>query len=170
MSQSRWSTKSLVVAALCVALSVVLSYIKVYRMPQGGSVTLEMLPLMVLAFTHGPLWGFFGGAVSGLIQLFFGGYFLSLPQVILDYPLAFGLVGFSGLIRHPWVLGALLGGVLRYAAAVASGVIFFASYAPEGQSALTYSLVYNASYMVPALIVTVAALFLVLPPLRRWLA
>lgn len=162
-------TRKLVTAAICVALATVLSYIKVFRMPQGGSVSLEMLPLIVMSIALGPWWGMGGGAVCGLLQMIFGGYILTPLQAALDYPVAFGLLGLAGFLRNCWFCGALLGVAGRWAAEVVCGVVFFGRYAPEGQSPLVYNMVYSATYLVPALIVTLIGLWLVVPRLTRWI-
>lgn len=144
----------LVESALCAALSVVLSYFKLFRMPQGGSITLEMAPLLFLAYRRGFKWGIGAGAMSGLIQLLFGGYVVHPAQAILDYPLAFGCVGIAGLFGKRTVLGTIVAGFARLLCHVLSGVIFFAEYAPEGQSPWIYSTVYNATFIIPALILS----------------
>ncbi len=146
--------KILIESALCVALSVVLSYFKLLRMPQGGSVTLEMAPLLFLAYRHGFKWGIAAGAMSGLIQLLFGGYVVHPAQAILDYPLAFGCVGIAGLFGEKALLGTIVAGFSRFLCHVVSGAIFFAKYAPEGQNPWIYSIVYNATFIIPALILS----------------
>lgn len=83
--------------------------------------------------------------------------FYTLPQMLIDYPLAFGALGLSGFFagkKHGLTLGYLSGVIGRYVFAVISGVVFFGAYAPEGTPALLYSLGYNASYLVPEAIVT----------------
>ena len=90
-------------------------------------------------------------------------YFLSLPQMLLDYPIAFGMIGLAGLFAKkemPLLLslsaGIVLASIGRLVAAVLSGVLFFAEYAEgTGLSPLMYSISYNASYMVPETLITV---------------
>lgn len=163
------NTQKLTFAALCVALAVVLSYVKLFKMPQGGSITLEMAPLFLLSFVLGPLWGMAGGAICGLIQMAFGGYIVTASQAILDYVVAFGVVGIAGVLPRPWWLGACLGALGRLIAATASGVTFFASYAPEGVSPLKYSLIYNATYLVPSLVICLVVLYFLLPRLKAYM-
>ena len=133
-----------------------LFYLKIFRMPQGGSITLEMAPLLFFAYRHGFKWGAGAGAMSGLLQMLFGGYIAHPVQAILDYPLAFACMGAAGLFRRQPVLGAMAAGGLRLFCHVLSGVIFFGSYAPEGENPWIYSTVYNAGYMIPALILSSA--------------
>lgn len=146
--------RTLVECALCVALSVVLSYFKIFRMPQGGSVTLEMAPLFFFAYRHGVKWGISAGALSGLLQMLFGGYIYHPLQAILDYPLAFACGGLAGAFGPRFVPGVLAAGAGRVLCHILSGVIFFASYAPEGQNPWLYSTIYNVTYMVPTLILS----------------
>ncbi|SMG35210.1 energy-coupled thiamine transporter ThiT [Dethiosulfovibrio salsuginis] len=149
------NTRILVEASLSVALAVTLSYVKLFRMPQGGSITLENVPLLLFSLRYGLKAGFGAGAVAGLLQLMLGGYVAHPIQAVLDYPLAFAALGLAGSFRHHHWAGIALGTVARLACHVASGVVFFASYAPVGQNPLVYSLVYNGSYMVPNMILSI---------------
>lgn len=144
----------LVEGALCVALSVVFSYLKIFRMPQGGSVTLEMAPLLYFAYRRGVGWGVCAGAMSGVLQMLLGGYVVHPAQALLDYPLAFACLGAGGMRWHRPIPGTLVAVAARLFSHVCSGVIFFASYAPEGQNPWLYSTVYNAGFMVPSAIMS----------------
>ncbi|MBQ9326047.1 MAG: energy-coupled thiamine transporter ThiT [Clostridia bacterium] len=148
-----WTTKMLSLGAMCMALSVVLSRIRLFTMPNGGSITpASMLPLMLFAYVYGTVPGLTLGALFGLLDYAFGGWFLSVPQFLLDYPVAFGLLGLAGLarsIRNDKVglpLGAVIGSFGRYAAAVLAGVVFWAD-TRTGWEAWSYSLIYNGTYM-----------------------
>ena len=152
MSKSSDRVRTLVEGALCVALSVVLSYFKIFKMPQGGSITLEMAPLLFFAYRHGFKWGVGVGALSGLFQLIFGGYIVHPFQAVLDYPLAFAGMGFLGLFQRRPILGIFIAGLSRLLCHVLSGVVFFSSYVPKGQNVWLYSILYNAGFMVPSLI------------------
>lgn len=145
---------TLVEGALCVALSVVLSNARLFSLSQGGSITIEMAPIFFFAYRHGFKWGVLVGALSGLLQLMFGGYIIHSVQAILDYSVAFGSLGVLGLFQKRFVLGLFCAGTLRLLCHVLSGVIFFSSYVPEGQNAWVYSIVYNAAFMVPSLILS----------------
>lgn len=172
-------TRVLVETALCVALAVVLGFVKLIELPNGGAVSLEMLPIMVLGLRRGVRVGIAAGGAYGLLSLLLGAYVVHPAQFLLDYPLAYALVGAAGLwwraagsARGVARWGALVGGpalgaLLRFCAHWVSGVIFFASMAPAGQSAWLYSLIYNASYMVPAALICVAAAAGIVPALAR---
>ncbi len=133
-------------SALCIALAIVFSQIKLFHLPQGGSVTLEIVPLIVLARRWGVCRGVMAGAVTGILRMILGGYVVHPLQGALDYPLAYAALGLTAIGNRSW-LGVLIGGVARIVCHVASGVIFFASYAPEGLNPLVYSLAYNAGFM-----------------------
>ncbi|MEA3285084.1 MAG: energy-coupled thiamine transporter ThiT [Synergistota bacterium] len=149
------NTRILVEGALAASLALALSYVKLFRMPQGGSITLENVPLLIFALRYGIKAGFGAGAVAGLLQLILGGYVAHPIQALLDYPIAFGALALAGATpRRHWI-GITAGTLARLACHVASGVVFFASYAPEGQNPLLYSLVYNGSYMVPNLLISI---------------
>jgi thiamine transporter len=148
--------KTLVEGALCVALSVVFSYLKLFSMPQGGSITVEMAPLLYFSYRQGWKWGVAAGAMSGLLQMILMGYVAHPVQAVLDYPLAFACVGAAGFFKAAPLVGAIAGGVARLACHVLSGAIFFASYAPEGQNPWVYSIIYNATYLIPCLVISAA--------------
>lgn len=156
-----WNTKMLALGAVCMALSNVLSMIKLFDMPQGGSVTpASMLPLMLFAYVYGVGPGMTVGAVYGVMQFIIEPYFLSVPQMLLDYPIAFAMVGLAGLFSKNenralgLSLGVVLGSLGRFAAAVLSGVVFFAEYAGD-QNPWVYSIGYNGAYMLPECIICV---------------
>ena len=156
-----WSTKMLALGAVCMALSNVLSMIKLFDMPQGGSVTpASMLPLMLFAYVYGVGPGMTVGAVYGVMQFIIEPYFLSVPQMLLDYPIAFAMVGLAGLFSKSenralgLTAGVVLGSLGRFVAAVLSGVVFFAEYAGD-QNPWVYSIGYNGAYMLPECIICV---------------
>ena len=168
--KKNWTVKMLVEGGLCIALSFVLGYIKLFSMPQGGSVTAgEMIPIIIFALRHGSLPGIVVGALYGFVQMLFGGSIFHPVQAILDYPVAFGVLGLAGLFSSefektkkilPVIKGASLGIVLRMSAHTLTGAIFFASYAPEGQNPWAYSIIYNASYLVVEFAITIVIIYL----------
>jgi thiamine transporter len=170
MSRSR--LLPLVEAAVMIALAAVLSQITVFKMPQGGSITAaSMVPLLLVGLRHGPRWGILAGVAAGLVNYITATEpYVHPVQLLLDYPVAFGVLGLAGLgAGKSYVAGgvaAALGMFGRFAAHVISGVVFFAQYAPAGQSVWAYSAVYNASYMVPELIISGLLLAGLLPLLQ----
>ncbi len=161
--------------AMAVALAVVLELLsKTLPIPRfwayGGSVSLCMLPILVIAFRRGWKPGCAAGGLYGLIDFTISPFYFHPIQVLLDYPLAFGVVGaagfFKGAERGGVVVGAILGNGLRFVAHVVSGVVFFAELAPQGQSVLMYSIVYNASYIIPETIVDILLLQFILKRLK----
>ncbi len=163
-------TRVLTEAALAVALAFVLGLIKVFEMPFGGSISLEMVPLILLAVRQGPWVGIAAGAVYGLLDLITPPVFAVHPvQVLFDYPLAFGVLGLAGFFR-PTVRGAILGTVVavlaRFLCHFVSGVVFFASYAPEGWNPYLYSAAYNLAYLIPSLIIALVVVVVLLRALE----
>ena len=139
---------------VAVALAMVLQFIKVLKMPQGGSVSLEMVPVFYLAFRKGPKAGILGGALFGFGKLLVEPYIIHPIQLIMDYPLPFAAIGLAGFFRERPLAGVSLGCIARFFVHFLSGIIFFASYAPKGQSPVVYSAIYNASYIIPELIIS----------------
>jgi len=150
--------------ALCAALSVAFSWLVIFRMPQGGSLTLELVPLIVFAWRRGVRWGCGAGALNGLLHLMLGGYIVHPLQALLDYPAAYAAMGMSGLWRNsqkkqknsaPLIAGLAVAGLSQFICHVVSGVIFFSSYVPEGMNPWLYSIVYNGTFLMPKLVVSV---------------
>ena len=162
-------TRVLTEAALAVALAFVLGLVVLFKMPFGGTVSLEMIPLILLALRQGWKVGVVAGAAYGLLDLAIDPYVVHPVQFILDYPLAFGALGLAGLFK-PMVRGAVLGATVailaRFVCHFLSGVVFFASYAPEGWNPYLYSAAYNAAYLAPSLGIAVVLTALLLKALE----
>lgn len=137
--------------ALIVALAFALNQITLFRMPQGGSITpLSMLVLYSCSYFFGVRYGIMGGVVFGILDLMVHPFVVSPIQLFLDYPLAFGSIGLGGTLRHfkyGLPFGYALGVLSRFLCNVASGVLFFGMYAPEGFNALLWAVVYNGSFL-----------------------
>ena len=155
--QARWDARTLAYAALCIALSYILSCIRLYRFSFGGSITLlSMLPIIAFALARGPLQGMVVGCAYGLLQLLQDFYVSHPVQLLMDYPLAFAALGLAGIVkflplpdRARLPIAVFVAAAGRYLLHVISGAVFFGKYAEPGQTALTYSLIYNIGYMGP---------------------
>ncbi|HEM3609130.1 energy-coupled thiamine transporter ThiT [Streptococcus suis] len=159
--------------AIFSAIALVFDKLPLFTMPQGGSVSLVMLPILLLSLRHGWLVGILSGLIVGTIQLFYGGYFLNLFQVFLDYVLSYAGIGFAGITAtflHKQSklsqaslfisLASLLGGSIRLLATYLSGIIFYADYAPADKPVWIYSFTYNISYILPS--TAIACILLIL--------
>ncbi len=160
------TTRLMTHVGLAVALAAVLHMVRLYQMPQGGSITPgSMLPLLLVAMWHGPEAGFLAGFLFGFVNLMQGPYILHPVQVLFDYPLPFMALGLAGYFPARPYLGAAVGVAGRFLCHYLSGVVFFASYAPPGMSPYWYSFVFNATYLVPELAVCLVVLKML--PLAR---
>lgn len=165
----KFTTKMLINISLLIGLAIILQYLRVYHLPQGGSVTLGgMIPLLLISFRYGAGVGIFAGFVFGLINILQDPFILHPVQVLFDYPLPFMAMGLAGLFPEKIFLSTVLAFAGRFICHFISGVVFFASYAPEGMSAVEYSIVANASYLVPELILSCVILKIL--PIKRLLA
>jgi thiamine transporter len=162
-------TRVLTDAAIAVALSFVLGLFVLFKMPFGGSVSLEMIPLILLALRQGWKVGVVAGAAYGLLDLAIDPFVVHPLQLLLDYPLAFGVLGLAGLFK-PTVQGAVLGATVavlaRFLCHFLSGVVFFASYAPDGWNPFVYSAAYNAAYLAPSLLIAIVVVVVLLKALE----
>ncbi len=159
--------------AILAAIALILDRIPLYTMPQGGSISLVMLPILLIALRNGVGAGLICGGLVGTIQLFFGGYFLNVFQVFLDYALAYAGVGLAGLVAPSFwkatttankavylTLATVIGALCRFLGNFLSGIIFYGAYATPGMPVWLYSLEYNAAYIVPSAIISGLLLFL----------
>ena len=163
MGETRFDTKVLAEVSVMVALSLVLNFIKVYQLPQGGSITLaSMVPVLLISFRRGPKVGVFSGVVFGMAQMLLDGWFYSPVGMILDYPLAFGALGLAGIFRKTPLIGVVVSLATRFLSHFISGVVFFGMYAPEGMSPIVYSAVYNGSYMLPEMVISGIFIYLLI--------
>ncbi len=171
-------TKKLTTSALMVALATVLAIVsKLLPAPwlQGGSITLaSMVPIIIVSLIFSVKWGLIASLSYAIIQIITGfyppptqtlGYFVLV--VLLDYVFAFGVLGLAGafykmLGKKVWAIpvsGAITT-LLRYICHILSGILIWGVYADEGQSVLSYSLIYNGTYMIPEIIITSVVLAL----------
>jgi thiamine transporter len=154
-SKSTRSTILIAEIVTFVALATVLSFIIVYTLPQGGSITAgSMVPIIWLALRRGPKIGLGAGTVYGVIQFIVLPYVVNPVQVLLDYPLAFGALGLAGFLQKKPPLGAAVGITGRFIMHFIAGVVYWAPlYAPK-LNPFVYSAIYNGSYLVPELVVS----------------
>ena len=169
MTRKQWTAKALAYAALSIALAFVLSFIKVFEMPQGGSVTLaSMLPIMLFAAAYGVGPGLLVGAVYGLLQYLQGGWFVHPIQFALDYPLAFAMIGLAGLYVHlpkKWSKWSLYASMIvaacgRALSATLAGIFFW-------ETAPWASLVYNGTYLIPDTLICILLAIPVAPRVMK---
>lgn len=166
--RKKFDSRTISYAAVCIAMSFALSYIQLFKMPQGGSVTLaSLLPLMIYSYMFGVKKGVFAGFIYGLLQALQDPWLIHPAQFFLDYPVAFATIGLSGMFRgvkafenKPQVavaLGGIVASVLRYLSHLFSGVFAFSEYA-GGQNPWIYSLGYNSFVFIDIAIVIVLAI------------
>jgi thiamine transporter len=180
---ARLDTRTLIEGALVIALAAALNALGP-MLPQGGRVSLVMLPLVVYGVRRGPVAGLIAGSLFGLVDLLIEPVGVFMPiQILLDYPVAFGMAGMvAGLFAGAWraasargtaamvwvaVIATLAATGARFAAHWLSGLIFFGSFAPPGQPAWLYSLLYNGAYLLPTAILSAILAAVVLPALQR---
>lgn len=164
MRKVKFTTRMMVQIGVVLALSIVLDMLRIYRMPQGGSITPgSMVPLFLLALAYGPDVGMMTGFLFGLLDLLLGGSVVHPLQMFLDYPLAFLCMGFIGFFRKNYYLGAVVATLGQLLCSTLSGVIFFSEYAGSMNPWL-YSVTYNATFMGVNLLVNLLVLTLLPVP------
>ena len=165
----RMTTRTLLVAALMLALMFLLYQLRIYHFPQGGAVTLgAMVPLLLLSYRYGPGVGALAGFLYGLLHMMQDPFILHPIQVLFDYPLPFVAIGLAGALPNHLVVSTALAFLGKFLCHFVSGLVFFSSYAPEGMSPVIYSLTVIASLMIPECLI--CCLILKLLPVRRLLS
>jgi len=153
--------KVLAEMAIFVALATALSFIIVYTLPQGGSITAaSMVPILWLALRRGSKVGITAGVIYGLIQLMILPYVIDPIQLLLDYPLAFGVLGLAGFFPKRPVLGAAAGISMRFLMHFIAGVVYWAPVYAPNLNPFDYSAVYNGSYLLPEFLISGFILYL----------
>lgn len=186
---------NLTLSAVFIALATALSFIKIIKMPLGGSVTLlSMLPIIMLSCMLGLKWGMVSAFVYSLIQLFLGialdgllGWGLTpvmlIGTILLDYIVAFSVLGFAGIFKKSGYMGLCCGTVLvlglRFASHFISGYVIFTQLEQFElfgnvfvNRPLLYSFCYNGLYMLPELVITTVAIMIIfkIPQIKKFIA
>ena len=160
--KKKMGTRQLVFCAMAMALAFITSYLKLFNMPWGGSVTLcSMLFIVLVANWYGPKTGVLVGLAYGILQFIQEPYVLSFFQVCCDYILAFaalGVAGFFAKSKHGLLKGYIAAVIARGAFHALGGYLYWMDYMPDNfPKALTsvYPIVYNYSYLLAEGIITV---------------
>lgn len=178
-NKSHRSIRMLCEGAIMVVLAQLLGYVKLWQMPWGGTICLVMLPIFLYACRWGLGAGLMSGLVLGILQFVFdGGIALGWQSIIGDYLLAFAVLGLAGLFRgapSSLFLGTIFGSFARFVVHYVVGATLWAAYMPEEFFGMTmstpwfYSLLYNAAYMLPNLLITLLVAALLYRPLKKYI-
>lgn len=177
MSHNR--IRMLVEGAIMVALATALSYLKLIELPQGGSVCIGMLPIFFFAVRWGLRGGLLTSLAYGMLQLIFdGAYAWGWTSMLLDYLVAFTVLGFAGIFhkqKFGVFYGTVLGCVLRFIVHFISGVTIYRIYEPTELFNITfmnpwlYSAAYNGSYMLIDMIICLVIFAVIYKPLHKYI-
>ncbi len=170
--------RALVEGAVFIAVAQILSMIKLWEMPWGGSVVLAMVPLILYSVRWGLGSGLAACFVFGVLQFTFdGGFAIGWQSILGDYLIAFTALGVAGLFRgqrYGIFTGAVVGGLARFLVHYVVGATVWAEYMPDSffgmsmHSPWFYSLLYNLAYMLPNILITVLVFALLYKPLGKY--
>lgn len=176
--KSHMRVRALCEGAVLVAVAQILSYLKLWEMPWGGSVVLSMIPLVLYAVRWGLGAGLLGGFAFGVLQFMFdGGFAIGWQSIVGDYLVAFTVLGLAGLVarRKSGVFtGTLIAGFSRFLVHYVVGATVWAEYMPETFFGMTmhspwfYSLLYNLAYMLPNIAITLLVFAVAYKPLKKY--
>ena len=171
--------RSLCEGAIMVTIAQILSYIKLWEMPWGGSIVLAMVPIILYSVRWGLGKGLLAGFVFGVLQFMFdGGFAIGWQSIVGDYLLAFTVLGLAGVMKGKKFgvfFGTLIGGVARFLVHYVVGATVWAAYMPEEFFGMTmtspwiYSLLYNIAYMGPNIIITLVVFGLLYVPMKKYM-
>ena len=175
----RTSLRAMTEGAVLVAIAEILSFIKLWEMPWGGSVVLAMVPIILYAVRWGLGQGLAAGFLFGVLQFTFdGGFAIGWQSIIGDYLLAFTALGLAGLVhgkKGGIFAGTVIGGLARFLVHYVVGATVWAEYMPESFFGMTmhtpwfYSLLYNLAYMLPNIAITLVVFALLWKPMGKYL-
>ena len=178
-TKSKLTLRALTEGAIMVAAAQVLSYIKLWEMPWGGSITLAMIPILLYAVRWGLGGGLLAGFVFGVLQFVFdGGFAIGWQSIIGDYLLAFAALGLAGLAHNTKggiFTGTVIGGFARFLVHYVVGATVWAEYMPDNFFGMTmhspwfYSLLYNLAYMLPNIIICLVIFAILWKPMGKYL-
>lgn len=165
--------RALCESAILIAMGLVLSFVKVYEMPNGGSITaVSMLPVLLIGVRWGLGWGLGSAFVFSLLQFLTGIYAITPLALFLDYILAYSVLGLSGVFKgktYGLVAASFICGSLRFVVHWISGATVWASTLPAGIPVWYGSLTYNLSYMLPEVALTVLVAALLTVSLKKYI-
>lgn len=178
-TKSHLKLRALCEGAIMVALAYVLSYIKLFELPQGGSIDIGMLPI----FLYCARWGFGPGLLASFVYSFLqllqgGGFVIGWQSVLGDYIVAYTLLGLAGLFHkntYGYFYGVLVGGLARFLSHYITGATLWAEYMPDTFFGMTmttpwfYSALYNGSYMLVDMIVCIVVGWALWKPLGKYI-
>ena len=177
-SNTHLALRCLVEGAIMVALAQALSYLKLWRMPWGGSVTLAMIPIVLYAVRWGVGPGLMAGFVLGVLQfLLDGGFVLGWQSILGDYVIAYMLLGLAGLCKRRKsgvFVGSIIGGLGRALSLFVTGATLWAEYMPETflglkmTSPWIYSALYQICYMGPNILIALVVFAALYAPLKKY--
>jgi len=179
VAKSHLRIRALCEGAIMVALAFVMSFIKLYELPNGGSLTPAMFPILLYALRWGLPQGLTAGFVFGLLQLIFdSAYAWGWQSMLLDYLLAFTPLGLAGLFKgKAWGIfpGTFIGCLGRFIVHHISGITIYRIIEPTAvpglgtyDNAHLYSLVYNGSYMLPNMVLAMLLAGVLYVPMKRY--
>jgi len=169
MSKPKFEAKVVAEVAVFAALSAALYSIRPFSLPYGGSITLgSMVPVFWISLRRGVRVGLFTGMVFGIVALPIDVTLLPYSpivhpvQVLLDYPVAFGLLGLTGLFKARPLVGVGVSTFCRFLSHFISGVVYWPAFTPEGWNPVAWSIAYNGSFLLPEFVISAILIFIII--------
>ncbi len=156
-----------ILIAIGVIFEVFATFIPIFQMPQGGRVSIVLLPVIIISLRRGFFYGFISGVITGFFVFMFDGFFIHWGSIVFDYFLAFSLISIVALLKKDalesnifkFILSITIASIIRYLMHSFSGVIFFGDFTDKDvwfYSFIVYNLPYNLGSYILMLIVGLA--------------
>ena len=162
--------------AIMIAVAEILSFLPLYKLPWGGSIDFAMLPIILFCVRWGFAPGMLVSIAHGFLQMLFeGGVAIGWQSIVGDFLIAYGIMGLAGLWKGKFIPATALACIARFAVHYVVGATIWAEYMPESFFGMTmttpwfYSLLYNASYMLPNMLLPLLAAALLFAPLKKYI-
>ena len=176
-SKSHLLIRRLTEGAICIALAEILSFLPLYKFPWGGSIDLAMFPIILYCVRWGFGPGMIVSAAHAVLQtLFEGGIAIGWESILGDFLIAYAVLGTAGLFKGKFYRATAVACTLRFLVHYVVGATIWAEYMPETFFKMTmtspwiYSALYNGAYMLPDLVMVLAAgLLLMKTPVQKYL-
>ena len=175
-TNNKFTAKKLAFAGAALVLAFALSYVKLFHMPTGGSVTLlSMFFVAIVGYWYGPFVGLTAAFAYALLQFAQNPSFVTIWSVLFDYIFAFTALGLSGFFankKHGLITGYAVGVFFRFVSTTLASILFWSEYldmpawiSDPTLATIVAAIIYNAGYIFVEALITIV--IVLIPPVNN---